>query len=92
MDDKRNIKGLNFKLTSTPRYEFAGRPEISAPAWAQSESERDFSLQPWDSTCEAMGSSSSDNGMNLAQFELERNEEYTLEFTPREDGVALDAW
>lgn len=38
------------------------------------------------------GTGTADTGKDMAQYDLVKGKEYTLEFYPREDGVALDAW
>lgn len=69
-------------------YKFAGRPEFSTHDAEGLNSE----VQPWDSTCEAEGTGTSDSGTDMAEFELVAGSTYTLVFYPREDGVGLDAW
>ena len=63
-------------------YEFAGQDSGNV---------MDFSSEPFDATCEADGAGTRDTGSNLAQWDLAVGE-YDLLFSPREDGVALDAW
>ena len=38
------------------------------------------------------GTGTADTGKDMAQYELVAGREYSLEFYPREDGVAIDAW
>ena len=40
----------------------------------------------------SIGTGTADTGKDMAQYILSADKEYSLEFYPREDGVALDAW
>uniref|UniRef100_A0A7S2MFK9 Uncharacterized protein n=2 Tax=Octactis speculum TaxID=3111310 RepID=A0A7S2MFK9_9STRA len=51
----------------------------------------DFDSEPWDTSCESMGTGTKDTGLDLAQWDLEAGKLYDMSFYPREDGTALDA-
>ena len=74
--------GAMQALSAPQWYEFAGQDEGNV---------MDFNSEPFDATCEANGAGTRDTGSNLAQWELAIGT-YDLVFSPREDGVALDAW
>ena len=50
----------------------------------------DFDSEPWDATCEAMGSNTRDSGHDFPSWMLDRGD-YELRVYAREDGTALDA-
>ena len=49
----------------------------------------DFDSEPWDVTCEAMGSNTRDSGHDFPSWMLDKGD-YELRIYAREDGTALD--
>jgi len=49
----------------------------------------DFDSEPWDATCEAMGSNTRDSGHDFPSWHLDKGD-YELRIYAREDGTALD--
>lgn len=49
----------------------------------------DFDSEPWDTTCEAMGSNTRDSGHDFPSWYLDKGD-YELRLYAREDGTALD--
>lgn len=68
---------------------------VKAPEWylfaGQEEGDvMDFDSEPWDVTCEAMGSNTRDSGHDFPSWVLEEAGDYELRIYAREDGTALD--
>lgn len=87
---KHEASGFGAKCRMGPGVmEFVPKPHWYLYAGQEEGNVMDFDSEPWDATCEAEGSSTSDSGRDFASWELKAGV-YRLQIFAREDGTAFD--